>query len=112
MIGLMAAQIRTSTFLDAVNHRATATTRLPESAQRNKFNPGKVGIAGGADLEYGLGTALFLVSLVVSLATLATATTGGVGSRDYETNTHPTAASRNQPSAFHKCRPSPPNRSR
>jgi hypothetical protein len=41
----MAAQIRTSTFLDAVNHWATVTTRLPESAQGNKFNPGKVGIA-------------------------------------------------------------------
>jgi hypothetical protein len=47
----MTAQIRTSTFLDAVNHWATATTRLPESAQGNKFNPGKVGIAGRADLE-------------------------------------------------------------
>ena len=65
MIGPMAAQIRTSTFLDAVNHWATATTRLPACESKgNKINPWKVRIAGRADLQCGLGTALFLVSLV------------------------------------------------
>ena len=115
----MAARIRTSTFLGAVNQLVTATTRPSESAQGNKFNPRKVRIPGRADLECGLGHSF--ISGVVGCkkwlwawATATTTTNGGVGSRDCETTLiqQPTTSHYQQPFAFNKCHPFPHNRSK
>ena len=95
----MTARIRTSTFLGAVNQLVTATTRLSESAQGNKSNPGKAGITGRADLECGLGHSF--ISGVVGCKKWLWAWATGHGHNDQRrrrvtglrNNTHPTANS-------------------